>query len=337
MSPNLWSVGLASCLVLAGTAGLVAIVGVVAPPVAPDVMTMDTMASCMGQERYQDEGTCDLWVVNMSSPADRIERTFPCSFYWDWSHRDNGTAHVQEALLDLEEDRIFQVPHMDRGRMEEWYHVDGHMLTDDALSFTVGSRRDPGVLMPPPDSEDSVTMGWVTSGGERGGEEKLLHPRDLQALRDTRLEGLEVRHWRSSFTRERVTWHGYDVYMSEDVDMWSDPQTAWVLKMRRHIVVEMTAQQMAEATGQPAPPESGDDEPRKVMEFTYESTAEAGTQHADQAWTFQAMMVPIRDGPTVTKGGLAAAASLAALGLAGRTVRNLLEPSTGTDPERGGG
>lgn len=326
--PEASRLAVGACLLLAAAGVAVAGVGLAAPPVAPDVMTMETMANHMGQERYQDRGSCDLWVVNMSFPADQIERTFPCSFYWDWSHRDDGTAYVQEALLDLEEDAIFEVPEMDRGRMEEWYHVDGHMLTDEALSFTLEADEEPGVLMPPPGTEDQAIMGWVTSGGERGGEESLLHPRELEAVEDTRREGLEVRYWQSSFARERVTWHGYDVYMTEEVDMWQDPRTAWVIEMRRHIVVEMTPKQMAEAVGQPTPP-GPDGEPQQVMEFTYRSSPEAMAEHAETARTFRNLMFPIENGPVLGQVGVASAIAFGSLGLAGRTVRGLLGPPRG--------
>lgn len=317
-----------SAFVLAGLAGTAAIVGAVAPDVAPSVMTMGTMSDAMDINRYQDRGTCDFWVTNMSNPTERIERDFACSFYWDWSDHDDGTAYIHEALYDKEKEQIFQVPNMDRGVMEEWYHVDGHMLTDEALAFQVSDEA--GVLMPPPKSEGNLTMGWVTSGGQHSAPQKLLIARDLQAVGTAERGGLETVHWNSTVDRERVTWHGYDVYMTEHVDMYSDPKTAWVMEMKRHVKVEMTPSQMAAAFGQPVPAaldQDGDPEP--VMELTYRTTPGAIDGHAAQSREFRQMMWPIENGDTLKSVGVGAGVLFGVAGLATRSLRSLFTSRAG--------
>lgn len=316
----------ATALVFAGLLGVGAIAGAVAPSIAPDLMTMETMADWMEVDRYQDRGTCDVWVTNMSNPTERIERDFACSFFWDWSLYQDGEAYVHEALYDLEKEQVFEVPNMARGNLEEFYHVDGHMLTRDALTFQADGVSGAGVLMPPPGARDNVTMGWVASGGERGGEQRLIAARDLQEVGTQQVEGLEAVAWNSTVDRERVTWHGYDVYMTEHVDMLSDPKTGWVLEMQRHVVVEMTPSQMAAASGNPLPPAfEGTGEPERVMELTYRTSAGAIDDHAAQAKEFRRMMWPIEDGETIDNVAGASAGFLAVAGLTTRTVRQLLE------------
>lgn len=314
----------ASLFALAVLAGVGAAVGTVAPDLADDAMTMATMSDWMGEDRYQDRGTCDFHAVNMSNPTDEIERDFACSFYWDWSLYQDGDAYVHEVLYDLEEDEIFQVPEMERGRMHEFYHVDGHMLTEDALTF---QRADPeaGVLMPPPGARGNVSMGWVESGGERGGHERLVLARDLQEVGTQQVDGLEAVRWNSTVEREPVTWHGYEAYMTEHVTLVNDPETAWVLEMRRHVLVEMTPAQMADAFGQPPPSALGDPGgPEPVMELTYRTSAAAIDDHADKAREFQRMMWPIDHGDEIDNVAGASAGFLLVGGLATRTVRKLV-------------
>ncbi len=314
----------ASLFVLAGLVGVTALVGALAPSMAGDVMTMATMNDVMDVDRYQDRGTCDFWARNMSNPTDEIDRDFACSFYWDWSLYQEGDAYVHEVLYDLEKDEIFQVPEMDRGRMHEFYHVDGHMLTEDALTFQ-NAGPDAGVLMPPPGARDNVSMGWVESGGERGGEERLVLPRDLQEVGTSTIDGIEAVHWNSTVERELVTWHGYEAYMTEHVDLVNDPKTAWVLEMKRHVLVEMTPAQMADAFGQPLPAALGDPgEPMPVMELTYRTSAGAISGHADKSHEFRRMMWPIETGEDLENIAGASAGFLLVGGLATRTVRQLV-------------
>lgn len=298
-------------VVVAGLVGTLMI-----PHVAPHAMTMGTMDAMMGVDRYQDRGRCDFWVVNMSFPAERIEREFPCGFHWDWSTRDDRGAYIQEALLDHERGAIFEVPNMERGRMEEWYHVDGHMLTDDALAFTTVDGA--GVLMPPPGSSGNLTIGWVESNGTQDGEERLVHARNATEDGSATIRGIDTVRWTSSFRREPATWHGYDVHLSERVAMWSDPKTGWILKMHRHVVVEMTPSQMAAAAGHDAPSTGSD--PRPVMELDYRSVPEGVDRHVDQDRTFRAMMTPVHGWRTGAL-ALAAAAAVLAVPVAVWTVR----------------
>jgi hypothetical protein len=306
---------------LAAVAGTGATSGAIAPTTAPDVRTMDTMAERMDIERYQDEGRCDLWVTNMSNPSQRIEREFDCSLYWDWSLRQNGTAYVHEVLYDRAEDQVFEVPNMQRGVMQEFDEVSGHMLTEDALSFTADTHRDPGVLMPPPGANGSVAMGWVESGGERGAPQKLVVARDLQEFDTHQVEGLEVVHWNSTVDRVTTEWHGYEMVLTEHVDMLSDPKTGWVLEMTRHVRVEMTPRQMAAAFGTEVPVDQG--EARPVMELTCTSKPGAIVDHAGQAQRFRQMMWPIESGDTVDNVAGASAGLFAVAVLATNTISNL--------------
>lgn len=182
---------------------------------------------------------------------------------------------------------------MDRGNLEEWYRVDGHMLTEDALSFQVTAPRDPGVLMPPPGAKDRVTMGWVSSGGEPDGQEVLVHPRELVETGNRSYQGIDTVVWESSFQRERVTWHGYDVLLSEDVELTSDPRTGWILEMERDVLVEMTPGQMADAFGFQLPVEEG--EPRAVMELVYKTTEEGIADHVEEDRFFRRLVTPIEE------------------------------------------
>ncbi len=310
-----------SLVAMALVAGLSSAAGVYAPKLAPDLMTMETMEELFGTNRYEDRGTCDFWVVNMTQPNERIERDFACSFYWDWSLYQGGNAYVHEALVDLEQGEVFRVPHMDRGNMEEWYHVDGHMLTDNALAFTNTTGGDAGVLMPPPGARGELTMGWVSSGGIYGGPEQLIVARPLIEQGNETIEGLETIQWESHVDRARVSWHGYDVYLSEDVSLASDPKTGWVLEMYRHVLVEMTPGQMAEAFGLPLPADPGGLEP--IMELTYQTTPGAIGQHAEENRGFRSLMAPIEHGDDIARVGGASAGFLLAAGLSVRTLRHL--------------
>lgn len=311
-------------LVLALTAVsiLLLVGGLAIPRTAPTAMTMGTMDEMMGVGRYQDIGQCDFWVVNMSMPADRIERSFSCGFYWDWSIRDEQGAYIHEALLDHGRGEVFNVPNMDRGNLEEWYHVNGAMLTNDALRFRLPNGTDAGVLMPPPGSSGELTMGWVASGGKRGQTPHLIKARNLTEVGQAEIQGIETRHWTSSFTHHPATWHGYDCSISETVHLWSDPDTGWILKMRRDVTVSMTPGQMAKAQGYSAPLAGGD--PQPVMELSYRTVQPGVDKHVEEDRTFRAMMKPIGHATEVTAAG---AVGLVVFGAAS------LHLTTGTEHE----
>lgn len=285
--------------------------GLLIPRAAPQAMTMGTMDRMMGVDRYEDIGHCDFWVVNMTMPAQRIERSFPCGFYWDWSERDDRGAYIHEALVDHERDQVFTVPHMDNGTMEEWYHVQPAMLTDDALRFTAVEGA--GVLMPPPGSQDRLVMGWVESGGQKGGPERLVHARNLTAVGTRTIQGIETVHWTSSFDREPATWHGYQVHLSEEVHLWSDPTTGWILDMRRHVTVSMTPSQIAAAQGHGVPSTGGD--PYPVMELHYRTTPPGIDKHVQQDRLFRKMMAPIEGWQPIAAAGLAGLVTTGAVGI----------------------
>ncbi len=315
---------------LAGAVGLAVLVVAgglhVADDVAPSVMTMGTMSDHMGVDRYEDGGWCSFWMMNQSNPLETIERSFPCGFFWDWSITQDGVPYVREALMDHEQGRVFEAPGLERGRMEAFYHVNGEMLTEDALEFQVSEEA--GVLMPPPGARGEVTMGWVASGAERGGQERLIFPRTLEETGTVSVGGIDAVRWNSSFEQERVTWHGHDVHLTEHVDMVNDPKTGWVLEMRRHVIVAMTPSQMMDAFGLPAiglGASQGD--PMPVMGLEYETRPEAIPGHVDQAKAFQRMMWPIEngedlDGVAAGLGGVLVVAGVTA----GRTVSLLPRP-----------
>lgn len=309
----------AGCLVVAGLAALTVAGAAAIPDVAPAAMTMGTMDDLLGVSRFEDTATCGFWVVNMTNPTQRIERSFRCGFYWDWSVHDDGTAYVHEVLLDRDQEQIFQVPHMDRGTMEEWYHVDAHMLTEDALSFTEAGEG-AGVLMPPPGAQDELTMGWVSSGGQKHAPEQLVHARQLQQTGTKTIDGIETRVWASSFERERTTWHGYDIYLTEEVTLASDPRTGWILEMERHVLVEMTPTQMGKAFGFQLPVEDRG-EPREIMELEYQSTDEARTQHVEEDRFFRDLVTPIEEHRTIAGIAAVPAAFLGSIGLVVRSYR----------------
>lgn len=301
---------------LALAAAATALLAPLAPALAQDVMTMETMDRAFEVGRYEDVGRCDFWVVNMSKPDERIERSFGCGFFWDWRTHDAGVAYVHEALVDHETGRAFRVPGMERGNMEEWYHVDAHMLTPDALRFAI---PDAGVLMPPPGARASLVMGWVESGGERGGEQRLVHPRDLRETAQEEVLGIPTVKWESRFERQPARWHGYDVFLSEEVALWSDPRTAWILKMERHVVVEMTPAQMAAVLGAPppAPLPGALDGPQPVMELTYRTVDEGTAKHREETLFFQGLVAWIERAPALVRPamGVATVAVVAALTL----------------------
>lgn len=309
----------AGCLVIAGLAALTAAGATIIPDVAPSAMTMETMDDLLGVSRYEDTATCEFWVINMTNPTERIERDFACGFYWDWSVHENQTAYVHEVLLDRDRRQIFQVPHMDRGRMEEWYHVDAHMLTEDALSFTEAGEG-AGVLMPPPGAEGELTMGWVSSGGQKHAPEHLVHGRQLQQTGTKTIDGITTRVWESSFERVETTWHGYDIHLSEEVSLASDPRTGWILEMERHVLVEMTATQMAKAFGFQLPIEDRG-EPQAIMELDYRSTDQARAQHVEENRFFGDLVTPIEEHRTITGIAAVPAALLGSIGLVVRSYR----------------
>lgn len=299
---------------VAGTAAAAA--GPLVPAMAPGMMTMETMDRAFGVGRYEDEGRCDFWVTNMSMPTERIERAFDCGFFWDWTAQVDGYHYVHEALVDRETGLVFEVPEMPRGNLEEWYRVDGHMLTAEALRF---ATPDAGVLMPPPGSRGQLVMGWIESGGRRGGEERLLVPRELREVGVEEVAGIETVHWESAHERVPVVWHGYDAYLTEEVALWSDPKTAWILKMERHVVVEMTPAQMAKSQGVDPPPSLAGtgpmNEPQPVMELQYR-TVESGTaKHREETLFFQSLVAWIDRAPDFVKPGVTVAVVALVAGL----------------------
>ncbi len=311
--------------VLAGLFATTAVAGAVAPALAPDVMTMRTMTERLGVPGYEDDALCDFWVTNMSQPTERIQRSFPCSFRWDWSTYDGGDAYVHEVLWDKERDEVFTVPNMDRGTMQEWYHVDGHMLTPNALTFQRAEGG--GVLMPPPHRNGTLNMGWVESGGEKGGEERVVVPRNLQAQGTVLKDGVPVTRWTSIVHRQPARWHGYDMVVTEEVEMFSDPRTAWVLQMDRRVLVEMTPGQMADAFGVPAPDAGG--EPQPIMELRYRTTPQAVAIHGEETRFFQTLMTPIEEADVMWRVGAVGAGTLVAVGLLLRLTRELLGSGAG--------
>lgn len=303
----------AGCLVVAGLAALTVAGAAAIPDVAPAAMTMGTMDDLLGISRFEDQATCSFWAVNMSNPAEEIERDFACGFYWDWSVHENQTAYVHEVLLDRDRGQVFQVPEMERGTMSEWYHVDAHMLTEDALSFTEAGPG-AGVLMPPPSSQGNLTMGWVSSGGQKHAPEHLVAARDLQQTGTKTIDGIETRVWESTIDRQRTTWHGYDIYLSEDVSLASDPRTGWILEMDRHVLVEMTPTQMGKAFGVQLPVDDRG-EPRPIMELEYQSTDEGRAQHVEEDRFFIDLVTPIEEHRTIAGIAAVPAASLGSIGL----------------------
>lgn len=305
-----------------------------APLAAPRVMTMGTMSWMMGVTGYHDEGHCRFSMVDMDNPTETIEREFSCGFAWDWSEYEDGEALVHEVLYDFETGGVFTVPGMEGGQMQEWYRVNAHMLTPDALQFLGPVRGQAGVLMPPPGSNDVLTMGWVESNGQKGAQERLVTPRALNVVGETEAYGIKWQEWASSLDRVRTSWHGYDLYLSEDVFMRSDPQTAWILQMDRHVVVEMTPYQMAEAFGMGVdesflglpveiPLDKGSlGEPEWVMELHYRTLDEKRSDHAEQTQEFQELLALIDNsgklGPWVLLGSLAGLLAGIALVAVGR-------------------
>lgn len=297
-------------------ASAVAAASPLVPGVAPQMMTMATMDRAFEVSRYEDVGRCDFWVVNMSKPDERIERSFDCGFFWDWSAHEAGVAYVHEALVDHGTGRVFEVPEMERGRLEEWYHVDAHMLTPDALRFRLPGA---GVLMPPPDAAGALVMGWVESGGELGGEQRLVFPRALAETAREEAAGVPTLKWESRFAREPVQWHGYDVFLTEEVTLWSDPRTAWILQMERHVLVEMTPAQMAAVLGVAAPSQAEGvgplHEPRPVMELTYRTVDAGVAKHREETLFFQSLVAWIHRAPGLVRPALGVTVVAAVAGL----------------------
>ncbi len=144
------------------------------------------------------------------------------------------------------------------------------------------------------------------------------------------LGGVEGVMWESAFEREETTWHGYEVFLTEKVEMVNDPRTGWVLEMQRYVLVEMTPSQMFDAWGVNVPglfEEVGEPEP--VMELVYETRPDVIPAHAQQAESFQRLMLPVEHQEPLTRIGVALA--VLAGGLAGVVWVLVREPGEEAD------
>lgn len=178
--------------------------------------------------------------------------------------------------------------------MEEWYHVDGHMLRAGALEFSVAGA---GVLMPPPGARDAVAMGWVESGGVKGGQERLVAPRDLRATGTGLIQGIPTVQWESRFDARPSTWHDHGILLTEEIRFDGDPKTGWILTMERRVLVEMTPEQALAFFGLPVPIDvsalQGGPATLPIMELVYRTTPAGVDAHVAEDRTFRAMMAPI--------------------------------------------
>lgn len=298
------TIWLAAAVVL----GVVAGAALTASAMFDGWMSLETMETSLGVGTFSDTGTCDLFARNASDPLETIDRTFPCRFQWRFVDHTDGATRLHEALIDLERDRVVEIPGMDNGELEEWYTVRSRMFGDDAYRYTFSD--DAGVFTPPPGARDRVTVGLVTSQGRPDGEPRLVLARSFEEVGTDTRAGIETVHWNASYRRERVTWHGVDQYRSEHADAWIDRGTGFLLENRVRVHIEMTPGQMAQAAGGESSGDLGTTgEPMTVLRLDYETTDESMEAHAEEVRRFGRLLGLVQAGPLIAlvAGGGAAA------------------------------
>lgn len=286
--------------------GAVAGAAVTAWAVFPSWMGLEAMETRLGVDTFSDAGTCDLFARNASDPLETIDRTFPCRFRWRFVDHGDGTTRLHEALVDLDRDRVVEIPGMENGKLQEWYTVRSRMFADDAYRYTFSDQA--GVFTPPPGARDRVTVGLVTSGGRPDGEPRLLVARSFEEVGVDPKAGIEAVHWNASYRRERITWHGVDQYRSEHADAWIDRDTGFLLENRVRVHVEMTPGQMAKAAGGSGPDDVvGSGEPMTVLRLDYATTEASTEAHAEEVRRFGRLVGLVETGPLIALGAAAGA------------------------------
>lgn len=245
-------------------------------PVAERFTTLGTLEAVFGHDGYTDNATCDLWLQNTTNPLVPVRRTFPCGFTWTWRDAPKGTR-VHEALLDHTTGEVLNLAGLERGRLEEWVTIDGHLFTDDALAFVEVDGA--GAMIPPPGSEGVVRQGWVSSGGDRSGTEVLVLPRTFEEVGSEKVRSREIVHWNATVREVPARWHGYDVVVFEGFDLWTERVSGWVVATERHLRMEMNTSEAARVFGIPAPEEPR--APGRVTAFalTYSTDEAARERH----------------------------------------------------------
>lgn len=308
-------------LALGIAAALLAAVGLAAAGLGvltPSHLSLAQMDQALGVEAFRDEGSCKVWRRNPSDPGNPEERTFRCSFSFEFVEHRERTTLVHRVLRNLDRDRVVRVPGADPPRIEEWFPVVSAATGPDAWSYAFPGGEKAGVFTPPPGARGTVEVGVVTSNGSRSGTPRLLVERTYREADVETVEGVEAVRWVASYRREEVVWHGQEQLRSLTSTTWTDPRNGFTLAKRRTVVVEMTPDMMARNRGYTAPPGAEVGEPVKVAEVAYRTTEEAREGHAEDIRSYEGLMGWVERGPAIGAGFGLAAAVLGAAAWRGR-------------------
>lgn len=200
---------------------------------------------------WEDEGSIYYWEKNsVIAPhesniklpprlAERFSRREPIELSFLGSEiikvtsidKDLNQAIIQDSLLD-DNGEIFQVIN-GLEPVSEWYTVDARLTSMEYVKINGGHM---GI---PSDSYEvnSFPVGWVESGGEPDGEERLVMLRNMKKIRSGLIDGVVFDIWESSVFNQEISWHGEDYYCDETLRLVVDPQTGYIVNVYRHLVL----------------------------------------------------------------------------------------------------
>ena len=143
----------------------------------------------------------------------------------------NNSALIQDAVYD-DTGEVLTVINGTQ-HVDEWYHVDPHTASLRFTDVDAGSMGIPANIP----GLNTVSVGWVESNGERGGNENVVFVRDMHRIQEGSLNGLDLDVWQSETYDKPITWHGEPYFCDETLRLTVHPQTGYVVHVYRHLVL----------------------------------------------------------------------------------------------------